>query len=54
MAAVNQNGLALEFASEELQNDRAIVIAAVQNNCIALQYASEELQNNLEIVVTVL
>ena len=40
MAAVKQNGLALQFASYELKNNKNIVIAAVNNNGFALEYTS--------------
>jgi len=41
---VKQDGLALEYASENLKADREIVLAAVQQNGLALEYAPEELQ----------
>lgn len=39
----------LVFASEELRNDRDLVLAAIKKNKMAYQYASEELKNDLEI-----
>ena len=48
---VARNGLTLEFASEELRNDKEIVLKAVQNRGSALQYASDELKNDREIVL---
>ena len=44
LAAVKENGSALEYASEELRADREVVLAAVQQNGWAHQYASEELR----------
>jgi len=51
LAAVQQNGLALEFASQELKNNRDIVLAAVQQNGRALGFASEDLQNNYNVIL---
>ena len=45
MAAINKNGLALEFASDKLKADKEIVIA-ISNNGAALEYASEELKDD--------
>ena len=41
---MQQNGLGLADASEELRNDRKVVLAAIQQNEEALMYAPEELQ----------
>ena len=43
MAAVKDNRSALEFASEDLQKDREIVMAAVKQYGCALEFASLEL-----------
>ncbi len=51
LAAVSQNGLALQYASEELQGDRNIVLAAVSQDGLALLFASEELQGDRNIVL---
>ena len=40
LAAVRQDGQALEDASVELRQDREVVLAAVQQHGYALQYAS--------------
>ena len=48
---MKKTGIALEYASEELQQDREIVLAAVKEDGWALQYASEELQRDPDIVV---
>lgn len=50
-AAVMQNGLALKYASPELQDDLYIVYAALKQNPIALKYASLRLRNNLHLVL---
>jgi len=50
MAAVSQWGLALEYAAEELQCDREIVMAAVSQEGGALQHANLELRSDREIV----
>ena len=49
MAAVKQNGYALEYADTSLKKDREIVMAAIKQDSDALEYASEELQNDPEI-----
>ena len=51
LAAVWQDGMALRYASEELQADREIVLAAVRQDGRALCFASEELQADHEIVL---
>jgi len=51
MVAVKQNWLALEFASNNLQNDNNIVMEAVKNNWKALKFASYEIQKNRNIVI---
>ena len=52
LAAVNQDGLALRYASDRLKNDRDIVLAAVSQDGYALHYASEVLKNDREVVIT--
>ena len=52
LAAVRQDGRALEDASVELSQDREVVLAAVQQHGYALQYASAELQQDREVVLT--
>ena len=39
---VKQNGLALEFASEELRNDLEVVIEAIKQDLNAINFASPE------------
>jgi hypothetical protein len=51
LAAVQQDGRALEYASADLRADREIVLAAVQENGYALEYASADLRADREIVL---
>eukprot|EP00971_Amphidinium_carterae_P110818 2195207-Amphidinium_carterae.1 len=51
LEAVEKNGLALEFAAEELRGDRAVVLKAVEHDGRALLYAAEELQRDRAIVL---
>ena len=51
MAAVNQNGLALEFASDEMKGNKDVVMAAVGQFGLALQYASVKLKKDGEVVM---
>ena len=44
LAAVKNDGWALEHASDELKADKEVVMAAVKNQGTALQYASDELK----------
>eukprot|EP00978_Attheya_sp_CCMP212_P005957 scaffold13402_cov47-Attheya_sp.AAC.1 len=48
---VQQNCLALEYASKELKKDPAIVLAAVTQSDQALQYALPGLRNNRDFVL---
>jgi thiol-disulfide isomerase/thioredoxin len=50
MAAVQKNGLALQYASDEMKNDKDVVTAAVQQNGLALEFASEKLKNDTDVV----
>ena len=52
LAAVQENGFALEHASEELKNDKDVVLAAVQQTGFALMYAGAELQEDKDIALT--
>ena len=51
MAAVKQNGWALQYADKSLQKDRKIVMAAVKQDSNTLQYADESLQKDRKIVM---
>ena len=47
---VQQNGFALQYASEQLKGDVDVVKLAVQQRGFALQYASEQLKGNADVV----
>ena len=46
LAAVEQDGAALEYASEKLKADKDIVLTAVLSRADALEFASDELQSD--------
>jgi hypothetical protein len=50
LAALRQNGRALEYASAELRGDREVVLAAVRQNGRALRFPSEDLRNDPQVV----
>ena len=50
-AAVQHNGLALVFATEELRGDREIVLAAVKQDGFVERFAAEKLRGDREIVL---
>lgn len=43
--------ITLQYASEELQSDREVVLAAVSQNGQALKYVSKELESDKEVVM---
>ena len=51
LAAVKQNGRALQHAADMVQAERAIVLAAVASNGSALQWASTELRADVPMVL---
>jgi len=51
MAAVQQNGRALQYASAELRADREFMLAAVQQDGGALYFASAEVKADREVVL---
>lgn len=51
LRAVQANGLALEFAGEQFQQDWRVVLAAVKQDGEALQYAAPELRADKEVVL---
>ena len=51
LAAVKQNGLALDYAAVELQANREIVLVAVKQNGLALEYVAVELRADHGIVL---
>ena len=54
LAAVNQNGSALEYAPVELRGDKGVVLAAVKRSGTALRYASVELRGDRGVVLAAL
>ena len=54
MAAVEQCGYALQFASRALTNDSKIVVAAVKNIGYTLEYASDQLKSDFNVVMEVI
>jgi len=51
LAAVEQDGGALRYASEEIKANKKVVLGAVSQCCWALEYASEELRDDEEVVL---
>ena len=51
LEAVKKDGHALRHASEEMRDDREVVMEAVKQNGYALQHASEELRRDREVVM---
>jgi len=51
LAAVKEDGNALEYADESLKKDKEIVMAAVKQDGWALEYADESLKKDKEIVM---
>ena len=51
LAAVSQTDEALRFASDELQQDRDVMLAAVKHNGLMLGNASAALKNDKEVVL---
>ena len=47
LIAVEQNGFALQYVSNRLQDDPEIVKIALEENGWALQYASDRLQDDI-------
>lgn len=50
LAAVKQNGLALQYASHALKNDEIIVRAAINQNGQAIIMVGDSLRDNQELV----
>ena len=48
---VQQYKNALEYASDELKNDKQVILTVVQQNGWSLKYASDELKNDKEVVL---
>ena len=47
---MRENGLALEFAPEDMKRDAVIVLIAAQHDIFTLAYTSEETQSNVPVV----
>ena len=52
LTAVNEDAMALQYASERLKDDKEVVLAAVNQDGWALQYASERLKDDKEVILT--
>ena len=50
MAACNEDGMALRFASDALKDDREVVMAAIKQNGIAIAWASDALRADREVL----
>jgi len=50
LAAVKQDGDALDYASEELRNNKDIVLAAMEQNVNAYNVAGSKIQFDKEIL----
>ncbi len=50
LAAVKYEGLALGYASPELQNDKDVVLAAFKQSKEAFRYIGEELQKDEKFI----
>jgi len=46
--AVANNGLALEYAADDLKSDREIVLAAIQSDFSALEFATDEFKSGFK------
>ena len=53
LAAVKNDGFALQHVSDELRADKEVVMAAVKNDGDALEYASDELKTDPEILALI-
>ena len=51
LAAVFQDGMALEYAAEELRADREVVLAAVSENGVVVKFAAKELRADRDVVL---
>ena len=50
LAAVKQDGRALEDAGEEMRGDKEVVLAAVKQNRRVFKYASAEMREDKEVL----
>ena len=49
MEAVKQNGLALQYAAANLQNDRELIMQAIKQKWRSLEFASGAPQDHREV-----
>ena len=54
LAAVKQNGYALQYADEKLKANKEVILAAVKQDGNTLQYADKKLKANKEVVLAAL
>lgn len=54
LAAVEANGMALQYAAKSLQADKEIVLAAVTRDAFALKYADKSMKADREVVLAAL
>ena len=47
---MNQEGALIEFASDELRDDKEVILEAIHNNPEALEFASDRLKADREVV----
>lgn len=51
LIAVQQDGWAIQYASDEPKNGKEVVMAAIQQNGEAIRWDSDSLKDNKEIVL---
>ena len=51
LAAVNQDGMALEYAHDDLKDNREVVEAALESEGVALRYASQALKSDKDVIL---
>ena len=50
LAAVTQDGFALEYAAKPLRAEKDVVLAAVTQNLSALEFAAEPLKKDTDVL----
>jgi len=51
LAAVTQNGEALEWANDNMKKDKQVVVAAVSQNGFALEYAHDTMKADKDVIL---
>lgn len=51
LIAVKNNGFALEHVSDNLKDNKEVVLATINDNSYALQFASDRLKNDKHVVL---